>query len=88
MGPFGNGWLGAAPVLGLLVPGSESVQVVGSGDKVEAGVHFGAPSDPGSAAAVAAEHEMAEFPFDFRSRGPVVALPVEVGLLLAGFGEG
>ena len=82
------GWLSGGPVLGLLVLGGESVQVVGGGEEVEAGVDFGAPSDPGSAAAVAAEHEIAEFPFDFRSRGPVVALPVRVGLLLAGFSEG
>ena len=64
------------------------MQVVGGGEEVGVGVHFGAASDPGSAAAVAAEHEMAEFPFDFRSRRPVVALPVEVGLLLAGFDAG
>lgn len=87
-GAFRAGWLGAAPVLGLLVLGSESVPVVGGGEEVEVGVHFGAPSDPGSAAAATAEHEIAKFPFDFRSRGPAVALPAGVGLLLACFGAG
>ena len=82
------GWLGAGPVLGLPVQGGESVQVVGSGEEVEVGVDFGAPPDPGSAAAVAAEHQMAEFPVDFRPGRTAVARPVGVGWLVAGFGEG
>ena len=58
----------------------EAGQVGGGGEEVEVGVDFGSAADTGSASAVAATHQVAELAFDLGSGGPVVGLPVGVGV--------
>src|SRR5205823_5043383 len=52
------------------------------------GVDFRLPADTGSAAAVTPAHEVAELAFNLGSVGPVVGLPVRIGLALTGACEG
>ena len=61
----------------------ETREVGGSGEEVEVGVDFVSAADAGSSPAVAASHEMREFPFDFGPVGAVVGLPVGIGLTFA-----
>src|SRR5665811_2614231 len=48
---------------------------------------FGSAPHPGTAAAVAAAHQMSDLAFDFGSGGPVVGSPFGVVLETTGIGE-
>jgi hypothetical protein len=65
----------------------EPCEVDGGGEKVEIGVDFGSAADAGSASAVSSPHHVAELAFDLWAGGPVIGLPVGVGLTGAGPGE-
>src|SRR5436190_23926254 len=89
----GAGWVGSCGDRpsgggGAKSEHGEAGEVGGGGEEVEVGVDFRLPADTGSAAAVTPAHEVAELAFNLGSVGPVVGLPVRIGLALTGACEG
>ena len=84
----GFGWsCGPSGGCGVDAEHGEACEVGGCCEEVEVGVDLGGAAHSGSASAVAVAHHVAEFAFDFGSRGAVVVAPGRVLLALAVSGE-